>query len=137
MDELREKGRRIKSQVHDRNITVNYHEPEQTYLEGLLSRGDKRIGDVILRAWEKGACFDSWTEYFDLQRWLEAFGECGIDPQNYTRERGEAEALSWDFVDVGLNKEFLIRERHKAYRGELTRDCRSGCAGCGIGCAGK
>ena len=100
IEELREKGRRIKSQVHDRNITVNYHEPEQTYLEGLLSRGDKRLCGVILRAWEKGACFDSWTEYFDLQRWLEAFDDCGIDPAEFIRERNEAETLPWDFVDV-------------------------------------
>ena len=134
IDELREKGRRIKSQVHDRNISVNYHEPEQTYLEGLLSRGDRRLCDVIFRAWEKGACFDSWTEYFDLQRWLEAFNDCGIDPENYTRERNESETLPWDFVNVGLSKEFLLRERHKAYSGELTQDCRTGCAGCGIGC---
>ncbi len=134
IDELREKGRRIKSQVHDRNISVNYHEPEQTYLEGLLSRGDKRLCDVIFRAWEKGACFDSWTEYFSLQRWIEAFDDCGIDPANYTRERGEAETLAWDFVDVGVSKGFLLRERHKAYNGELTVDCRTGCAACGIGC---
>lgn len=134
IDELREKGRRIKSQVHDRNISVNYHEPEQTYLEGLLSRGDRRLCDVIFRAWEKGACFDSWTEYFDLQRWLEAFNDCGIDPENYTRERNESETLPWDFVNVGLSKEFLLRERHRAYNGELTVDCRTGCAGCGIGC---
>ena len=134
IDELREKGRRIKSQVKDRNITVNYHEPEQTYLEGLLSRGDKRTGDVILKAWEKGACFDSWTEYFDIARWLEAFDECGVDPEYYTRERGEAETLAWDFVNVGVSKEFLLRERHKAYRGELTQDCRTGCGACGIGC---
>lgn len=134
MDELREKGRRIKSLVHDRNITVSYHEPEQTFLEGVLSRGDKRMCDVIFRAWEKGACFDSWTEHFSLQRWIEAFDDCGIDPYVYTRERGEAEILSWDFVNVGVSKEFLLRERHKAYRGELTQDCKTGCGACGIGC---
>lgn len=134
MDELREKGRRIKSHVHDRNITVSYHEPEQTYLEGLLSRGDRRTGDVIYRAWELGACFDSWTEYFNLQRWLDAFEHCGVDPESYTRERGEDEILAWDFVNVGVTKEFLLRERHRAYHGELTLDCRKGCASCGIGC---
>ncbi|MBQ6982285.1 MAG: radical SAM protein [Synergistaceae bacterium] len=134
IDELREKGRRIKSQVHDRNISVNYHEPEQTFLEGVLSRGDRRTGDVIFRAWETGAGFDNWTEHFDLQRWLEAFEHCGVDPENYTRERDEAEALPWDFVNVGVSKRFLLNERHRAYRGELTQDCRSGCAACGIGC---
>lgn len=134
VDELREKGRRIKSQVHDRAISLSYHEPEQTFLEGVLSRGDERTCDVILRAWEKGACFDSWTEHFDLRRWLEAFEECGVDPVEYTRERGEGETLAWDFVDVGVSKRFLLTERHRAYRGELTTDCRTGCAACGIGC---
>lgn len=134
VSELREKGRRIKSQVHDRAISLSYHEPEQTFLEGVLSRGDERAGEVIFRAWEKGACFDSWTEYFDLGRWIEAFEDCGVDPENFIRERGEAESLAWDFVDVGVSKEFLLRERHRAYRGELTVDCRTGCAACGIGC---
>ena len=134
VDELREKGRRIKSQVRDRAISLSYHEPEQTYLEGLLSRGDEKLCPVIFRAWEKGACFDSWTEYFNLQRWLEAFDECGVDPGGYTRERNECESLAWDFVNVGVSKEFLLRERHNAYGGKLTVDCKSGCAFCGIGC---
>lgn len=134
IDELRGKGRRIKSQVHDRNISLSYHEPEQTYLEGLLSRGDKRLSRVIFSAWKKGACFDSWTEYFDLTKWLSAFDECGVNPDDYTRERNEDEILAWDFVNVGLSREFLLRERHKAYDGELTADCKSGCAYCGIGC---
>ena len=134
IEELRDKGRRIKSQIHDRSISLSYHEPEQTFLEGLLSRGDKRTSDVIFKAWKAGAEFDSWTEYFDLQRWIEAFGNCGIETDDYTRERGEAEKLAWDFVSTGVSKMFLLRERHKAYRGELTQDCRSGCAGCGLGC---
>ena len=134
IDELREKGRRIKSQVHDRNISLSYHEPEQTYLEGLLSRGDKRLCRVIYSAWKKGACFDSWTEYFDLTKWLEAFDECGVNPDDYTRERNEDEILAWDNVNVGITREFLLRERHRAYSGELTVDCKTGCANCGIGC---
>ena len=133
-DELREKGRRIKSQVRDRAISLSYHEPEQTFLEGVLSRGDEKTCDVIYHAWKMGACFDSWTEHFDLQRWLEAFGFCGLDPESYTRERGEGEILAWDFVDVGVSKRFLLTERHKAYNGELTADCRTGCGACGIGC---
>ena len=140
IEELQEKGRRIKSQVHDRALSISYHEPEQTFLEGVLSRGDKRTCGVILRAWETGARFDNWTEYFDLTRWLEAFEFCGLDPEIFTRERGEDEKLSWDFINVGLTKNFLLRERKRAYGGELTADCYSGCAACGIGCgqeAGK
>ncbi len=132
--ELQEKGRRVKSLVHDRALSISYHEPEQTFLEGVLSRGDKRTCGVILRAWETGARFDNWTEHFDLTRWLEAFEYCGLDPEEFTRERGEAESLAWDFVNVGVSKEFLLRERHRAYSGVLTTDCRTGCAACGVGC---
>ena len=135
--ELQEKGRRIKSQIHDRALSIAYHEPEQTFLEGVLSRGDKRTCGVILRAWQTGARFDSWTEHFNLQRWLDAFEFCGLDPETFTRERSEDEILPWDFIDVGLTKEFLLRERHKAYDCKLTQDCYSGCAACGIGCANR
>ncbi|MBQ3396069.1 MAG: TIGR03960 family B12-binding radical SAM protein [Synergistaceae bacterium] len=134
IQELKEKGRFIKSLIHDRNISVAYHEPEQTFLEGVLSRGDKRTCKVIYRAWETGARFDNWTEFFDLSRWLDAFAYHGIDPDEYTRERNEDESLSWDFVNVGLTKEFLLRERHRAYECKLTVDCKNGCASCGIGC---
>ncbi|MBQ6774631.1 MAG: TIGR03960 family B12-binding radical SAM protein [Synergistaceae bacterium] len=134
IQELRDKGRYIKSLIHDRALSIAYHEPEQTFLEGVLSRGDKRTCDVILRAWQTGARFDNWTEYFDLSRWLEAFEYCSLDPEDFTRERYESESLAWDFVNVGVSKSFLLRERHKAYKGDLTQDCLSGCAGCGIGC---
>ena len=135
--ELQEKGRRIKSQIHDRALSIAYHEPEQTFLEGVLSRGDKRTCGVILRAWQTGARFDSWTEHFNLQRWLDAFEFCGLDPETFTRERSEDEILPWDFIDVGLTKDFLLRERHRAYYCKLTQDCYSGCAACGIGCANR
>ena len=134
IDELREKGRRVKSLIHDRALSVAYHEPEQTFLEGVLSRGDVRTCDVIFRAWEMGACFDSWTEHFNLQRWLDAFEYCGIDPYEYLRERNEDEILAWDFIHTGVSREFLLRERHKAYSGELTPDCRVSCSACGVGC---
>ena len=132
--ELQEKGRHIKSLVHDRAISVAYHEPEQTFLEGVLSRGDKRTCDVILKAWQLGARFDNWTEFFDLNRWLQAFSECGLDPEDFTRERREDKILAWDFVDVGISRDFLLRERRRAYDGKLTVDCLNGCAVCGIGC---
>ena len=137
IQELQEKGRRIKSQIHDRALSIAYHEPEQTFLEGVLSRGDKRTCGVILRAWQTGARFDSWTEHFNLQRWIDAFEFCGLAPETFTRERSEDEILPWDFIDVGLTKEFLLRERHRAYDCKLTADCYSGCAACGIGCAEK
>lgn len=134
IDELRDKGRFIKSENHERSITINYHEPEQTFLEGVLSRGDKKTCDVIEQAWRMGAEFDNWTEKFDLNRWLEAFEIVGLNPNDYTRERNENELLPWDFINVGITKEFLLRERHKAYEGKLTVDCRNGCGVCGLNC---
>ncbi len=134
IEELKEKGRYLKSQIHDKAISLNYHEPEVTFLEGVLSRGDTRTADVIERAWQTGARFDSWTETFNLQRWLDAFEYCSLNPLDFTRERDENEILPWDFIDVGITKEFLLRERHRAYNGELTQDCRTGCAACGLNC---
>ncbi len=134
IEELRDKGRFIKSENHEHNITIAYHEPEQTFLEGVLSRGDVRTCDVIEHAWRNGAEFDNWTECFDLNRWLNAFESLGIDPNDYTRERSESEILPWDFIDVGITKEFLLRERHKAYDCKLTIDCKNGCGACGLNC---
>ncbi len=137
INELREKGRYLKSRVRDKNITLNYHEPELTFLEGVLSRGDRKLCKVIERAYKTGARFDSWSECFDLQNWLNAFEFCGLDPDFYTRERSEDEILPWDFIDVGVTKNFLLRERHKAYSGILTADCKSGCGVCGLECKNK
>ena len=81
-----------------------------------------------------GAEFDNWTEKFDLNRWLEAFEIVSLNPNDYTRERNENELLPWDFINVGITKEFLLRERHKAYEGKLTVDCRNGCGVCGLDC---
>ena len=134
--ELREKGRYLKSRVRDRAIALSYHEPERTFLEGVLSRGDRRTADVIEGAWRAGARFDNWSETFDLGCWLDAFERCELDPLSFTRERGEEEALPWDHIDVGVTKGFLLRERHRAWRAELSPDCRSGCAGCGLNCRG-
>ena len=134
MEELLEKGRLIKHLNRERAITINYHEPKQTFLEGLLSRGDKDTGKVIEQAYKKGAEFDNWTEKFNLQLWLESFEDLGIDPYKYTRQRDENEKLPWEIINVGVSREFLIRERHKAYKSELTEDCRSKCSNCGLNC---
>ena len=136
IEELREKGRRLKSGVRDRSLSLSYHEPEQTFLEGVLSRGDRRTADVIERAWRMGARFDSWSETFNLRRWLDAFEACGLDPMSFTRARDEAETLPWDHVHVGVGRDFLIRERRRAFAEELTINCRKGCAACGLNCKG-
>jgi radical SAM family uncharacterized protein len=134
IEEFREKGRRLKSQVKDKALSLKYHEPEQSFLEGVLARGDRRLADVIEAAWRKGARFDGWSETFDLRFWFEAFEECGLDPADYTRARRPDEALPWDLIDVGVTKSFLWKERCAAYDAQLTPDCRKGCCGCGLNC---
>jgi radical SAM family uncharacterized protein len=136
IEEFRAKGRRLKFQVKDKAVSLKYHEPEQSFLEGILARGDRKLGDVIERAWLKGARFDGWSETFELSRWIDAFDECGLDPMDYIRARGEREDLPWDHIDVGVSKAFLLKERSDAYAGRFTPDCRqpSGCVACGLGC---
>lgn len=137
VEELREKGRYLKGQIRDRAISLKYHEPEQTFLEGVLARGDRRTADVIERAWRMGARFDGWSETFDLSRWLEALSLCSLSPEEFTRERSEDEPLPWDHIDTGVTRDFLLRERKRAYAARTTVDCRSGCAACGLGCRGS
>ena len=136
VEEFREKGRHLKGRVRDRAISLSYHEPEQSFLEGVLARGDRRVADVIERAWRTGARFDGWSETFDLRRWLDAFDFHSLSPHEFTRERDESEPLPWDHIDSGITREFLLRERRRAYAARTTADCRSGCAACGLGCRG-
>lgn len=136
VEEFREKGRYLKGQVRDRSVSLKYHEPEQSFLEGVLARGDRRVADVIERAWRMGARFDGWSETFDLTRWLEAFDFHSLAPETFTREREESEPLPWDRIDSRVTRDFLIRERRRAYASRTTVDCRSGCAFCGLGCHG-
>ncbi|MCF4112988.1 MULTISPECIES: TIGR03960 family B12-binding radical SAM protein [Dethiosulfovibrio] len=133
IETLREKGRWLKGRVRDKKISLRYHEPEQTFLEGVFARGDRRLGDVIERAWRLGARFDGWTETFDLSIWLRAFEECSVDPEWYNqRERSRDEGFPWDHIDVGVTREFLWRERCRSREGLLTPDCRGGtCSVCG------
>lgn len=133
MDSFREKGRWLKSKVKNKKISLKYHEPAQSFLEGILARGDRRLGNVIEAAWRKGARFDGWTETFGLQRWLEAMSECSLDPAWYAnRERGRDEGFPWDHIDSGVTRDFLWRERMKSRECLLTPDCREGtCSACG------
>lgn len=122
----------IKEQKNKKSIKYNWHEADVTVLEGILARGDRRVGKAILKAYEKGCLFDSWSECFQHQLWLEAFEECGLDLAFYTtRERKEDEIFPWDFIEIGVSKKFLLREWKRAQKGEVTPNCKSACAGCG------
>ena len=123
----------IRSQLNQRSIRYNWHEPDVTVLEGFLARGDRRCADVILKAYEKGALYDAWSESFHYDIWKEAFKETGVDIEFYTlRERSTDEILPWDFIDAGVTKKFLIREWEQAKAETVTPNCRQKCSGCGV-----
>ena len=122
----------IRAQLNQKSIKYNWHKPDVTTLEGFLARGDRRASEVILKAYEKGALYDAWSESFRYDIWKEAFAETGIDIEFYTlRERSTDEILPWDFIDAGVTKEFLIREWKQAKGEVVTPNCRQKCAGCG------
>ena len=113
-------------------ITYNWHDPDTSLVEAVLSRGDRRIGSVIYDVWKNGGVMQSWSEYFTLQRWMDAFEKNGLDPLFYAaRDHGRDEILPWDRVNMGVTKRHLWNEREAAYRSELSPDCRAACLGCG------
>jgi len=123
----------VKEQLNRKSIKYNWHEADVTVLEGVLARGDRKVGQVLLKVYEKGGIFDAWSEFFDYQRWLDAFEECGIDMDFYTmRERPLDEIFPWDFIDTGVTKEFLKREWQTAIGETVTPNCRMKCSGCGV-----
>lgn len=131
--EVLDEKRRLISQKRRKNIKLSFHDSRVSFLEGVMARGDRRLAPVIYRAWEKGCKFDGWSEYFNFERWMEAFAELGIAPEPYTARRSYWDKLPWDFIDIGVSKEFLYEENEKALMGELSWDCReTGCNECGI-----
>ncbi len=122
----------LKQQLNQKSIRYIYHEAKETVLEGVLARGDRRLSAVLLSVYQKGACFDSWTEWFHPELWDAAFAENRIDPAFYTeRTRDTKEILPWDFIDCGVTREFLEREWEQAKKEAVTLNCRKRCSGCG------
>ncbi len=122
----------IKDQLNKKSIKYNWHEADVTILEGVLARGDRKVAKVIKKAYEKGCLFDSWTEGFKNELWMEAFAECGVDIDFYTiRERALDEVFPWDFIDIGVTRKFLEREWKRAHEETVTPNCRMQCSGCG------
>ena len=135
MEEYLRRCKLLKSHFYSKSIDYNYHTPEISRLESVMARGDRRIAPVIAEAARNGAKLDGWDEYFKHQAWIDAFAKCGVDPEFYTtRGFGEDELLAWDHINVGLRKDFLLRDRHTAYENKITPDCRHKCAGCGANC---
>ncbi|WP_461207245.1 TIGR03960 family B12-binding radical SAM protein [Clostridium sp. DL1XJH146] len=133
MKTVKEKINIIRKKIKSKTISYKWHESPVSYLEAVFARGDRRLCDVIIKAFENGAKFDGWGEHFKLEYWMDAFKELDVDPDFYaTRNREYSEILPWDFIDIGVTKEFLIDENERAKKVELTPDCRRNCNNCGI-----
>ena len=133
LEEVDEKINAVKGSIKSRSIHYNYHEQKTSYMEAVFARGDRRLSEVLIKAFEKGAKFDGWSEYFSFDIWKEALAECNVDGDFFTyRERGYDEILPWDFIDIGVTRKYLERENEKAKKAELTQNCRKGCTGCGV-----
>lgn len=132
MEQLKSKQHLLLESVKSRKISVSYHDARTSFLEGVFARGDRRLCDVMERAWRKGCRFDSWDECFSFEKWMEAFEECGIDPYFYTsRKRSYDEILPWDHMDYGISNKFFQKEAEKAYQSVTTPHCREKCNACG------
>ncbi len=133
IENVGEKIKAVKGSIKSRSITYNYHEQKTSYMEAVFARGDRKLCDVLVKAFEKGCKFDGWSEYFNFDAWKEALAECNVDGDFYAyRERDYDEILPWDFIDIGVDRAYLVEENEKARRVELTQNCRKGCTGCGI-----
>ncbi len=130
---LIEKQNVLKSAIKSKRIRYNWHDNKTSYLEGVFARGDRRLCSVILKAVEKGCKFDGWGEHFNFDLWMEAFDEVGINPDFYNaRRRDYDEILPWEHIDVGVTKEFFMRESEKAKMAQTTPHCREKCSNCGM-----
>lgn len=125
----------LKDNLKGRSFSFSWNDPELSRLEGVIARGDRRLSQVIASAWKKGSRFEGWHECFDARIWGEAFRENNIQPEEYLRERNEDEIFSWEKIDIGIPRSFLLKERKNSRKGILTKDCRfddcHGCAVCG------
>ena len=132
LEELRRRQKFLAEQIKDRKIRYNWHDAEVSYIEAVFARGDRRLSAALLKAHELGIKFDSWAEFFSLDKWTEAFSAVGIDPDDYAcREIGEDEMLPWEVIDCGVSKKFMLCERHRAYQSQTTANCMEKCSGCG------
>ena len=122
----------MKAQLNKKSLKYNWHEADVTVLEGVFARGDRKAGKVLLEAYKLGCLYDSWSEYFRNDLWMQAFEKTGIDISFYNlRKRELDEIFPWDFIDIGVTKKFLIREWTRAMEGKVTPNCRMDCSGCG------
>ena len=122
----------LRENMLTKSVTYNWHDSDTSYMEAVISRGDRRRCRVIETAWRKGEHLSAWEEYFSLDRWREAFEECGLDPHFYAnRKREKDELLPWAMISSGVTEQYLWREHERCYQSVTTPDCRPHCNGCG------
>jgi len=132
-EELLRKQQLLRDEINSRKIKYSYHDARISKLEAVFSRGDRRLAPVLAEAFRLGACFDGWDERFEYDIWMQAFANCGLNPEDYARrEYGYDELLPWDFIDIGVTREFLVSENKQAKSVNTTPNCREQCAACGI-----
>lgn len=132
MDEYMRKVNLLRDNIKAKNVVYNWHDPQTSYIEATLSRGDRRMGAVIENVWRAGGRLEAWSDYFSFERWMKAFKDAGVAPEFYAyRARSKDENMPWDIVDVGVRKAHLWHEREQAYKSELSPDCRKQCSACG------
>ena len=132
MEEYIRKVNLLRENIRAKNVVYNWHDPQTSYIEATLSRGDRRMGKVIENVWKAGGRLEAWSDYFSFERWMNAFEDAGLDPSFYAhRPRAKDETMPWDLVDVGVRRAHLWHEREQAYKSELSPDCRKQCSACG------
>jgi hypothetical protein len=132
-EQIRAKQDLLKRELRDRSIKLSWTEPEETMHEAWLSRGDRRIADVVYTAWQNGARFDAWGEQLNYETWLDAFATHGLDPAVYThRQRRTDEVFPWEHISAAVRKNFLFQDFRMSLEGEIRVDCRLQCFACGI-----
>ena len=135
MEEYERRVKLLREAMNTKSVTYNWHPSPTSFMEAVISCGDRRLGKVIETAWRKGETLSAWEDYFDLNRWMEAFEECGLDPHFYAnRRRSEDEILPWSMISCGVAPGYLKREHALSYEGVTTPDCRTHCNTCGANC---
>ncbi len=138
VEEIRRRHDLLRNSITTKKVSLSYHDSSTSFLEGVIARGDRRLCDVIEAAYKKGCVFDGWNECFDLDKWIAAFEECGVDTSFYAnRKREFSEVMPWEHLNYAVSKDFLIKENERAYNAATTPNCRIKCAGCGATCYGE
>lgn len=133
IEQIKELQYQLHCDLKKRKLNFKWQDAALSFMEGVFARGDRRLAPVLMRAVQLGCRFDGWGDHFSLDRWMQAFGECGIQPEWYLRRRELNETLPWQHLECGVTREFLLKERERALAGEATKDCRHGeCVACGV-----